>query len=108
MPASSSASRPTPGAVRQRVYEARIEHLALVLSTESAYVECPEAGGTRFRCPRCLRVDHNGGSALVCDSWHWRCSQCRAAGTYFELADRVLYDPRALFELMMTEDPNES
>lgn len=88
---------------RERAAEASATFLAMLISPENAFVDDPETGGVRFRCPRCQMVDHNGGSAFVTDWWNWRCINpaCGAVGTRFELEHAVLYDSEALFSLMM-------
>ncbi|MDP2291585.1 MAG: hypothetical protein Q8M22_10380, partial [Actinomycetota bacterium] len=50
----------------------------------------------QFICPRCGRVDHNGGTARVLDFRRWSCHWCRHVGTRWHLERLVLEDASML------------
>jgi len=49
-----------------------------------------------FICPRCGRVDHNGGTARIIDTWRWSCHSCRHVGTRYRIEHEVLDDAEML------------
>jgi predicted RNA-binding Zn-ribbon protein involved in translation (DUF1610 family) len=81
------------GDPRALVAALEIEDLATLVAGGGDFaVLDDEVAGFRFRCPRCHRLDHNGGTAAVVDAWRWRCHRCRNFGTRFELERLVLED----------------
>lgn len=96
------ASTRSSEAVRRRVAVVSPEILAQLISHPRAYNDDPECGGTRFECPRCHWIDHNGGSAFVVDWWAWQCRHCGFDdGSRVELEDAVLHSRTAVFNLML-------
>jgi hypothetical protein len=89
-----------PFAVAERIAATTtIVGLAEVISPEPAFVDM-EGSPPRFRCPRCLHVDHNGGSAEVRTSWRWSCFRCHTDGTIAELRRTALESPDAVMALL--------
>jgi hypothetical protein len=83
----------------KRIAEAAgIEQLAEAISPERAFNSASDR--FVFRCPRCLHVDQNGGSAEVTGTWRWWCRRCRADSTIAELQRVALEDPDAVMALL--------
>jgi hypothetical protein len=98
---STSARTTTALNPRSLVQTLSIETLieALVGDTHPfAFVENAD-GSTRFVCPHCGYVDHNGGSAVIVDSWRFRCRRCRFTGTRILIERLILESATAMDSL---------
>jgi hypothetical protein len=98
---STSARTTTALNPRSLVQTLSIETLieALVGDTHPfAFVENGD-GSTRFVCPHCGYVDHNGGSAVIVDSWRFRCRRCRFTGTRILIERLILESATAMDSL---------
>ncbi|MEI7548079.1 MAG: hypothetical protein WCK21_08480 [Actinomycetota bacterium] len=86
---------------------ATIDELVRAYATGSRhpFALVSDDGALRFICPKCGRVTHNGGTAVVVDAWRWSCHACRHIGMRDHLARLVLEDAtmlEALYEEVST------
>ncbi len=73
-----------------RAFVSGLSHPFAAVQVEDCFVFC---------CPRCRRLNHNGGTAYIVDGWQWSCSWCRQKGTRFTFERMVLEDADMLVRL---------